>query len=119
MGSFHTPLDDSGLILDSLNVAATDAEEIDFELKTHKKTQKEPHGKENKCPKYKAPACFVESQKYDLKRHILTKHKQKQKVIPLLKLNPKEQDFVIAQSNREAIRIHNLKFLNEDQTGFL
>ena len=70
-------------------------------------------------PKIESPCLFCGKPQSHLKRHILAKHKQKQKVIPLLKLNPKEQDFVIAQSKREAIRIHNLKFLNEDQTGFL
>ena len=105
-----------------MNVVATDSEEIDFELKTHKKGDEKPHEKENKCPKYRKPArpcLFCGKPQSRLKRHILTKHKQEQKVIPLLKLKTKEQDFAIAQFKREAIRVHNIKCLNEDQTGFL
>ena len=123
LARFHTPLDDPGLILeDSLNVVVTDSEEIDFELKTHKKRHEKPHGKENKCSKYRKPArpcLFFGKPQSRLKRHILTKHKQEQKVIPLLKLNPKEQDFAIARFKREGVRVQNIKRLNEDQRIFL
>ena len=85
---------------DSLNVVATASEEIDFELKAHKKGHERPHGKKNKCPKYRKPArpCLFSGKPQScLKRHILTKHKQEQKVISLLKLSQKEQDFAISQ----------------------
>ena len=105
-----------------MNVVATDSEEIDFELKTHKKRHEKPHGKVKKCPKYKKtwrPCLICGKSRSRLKRHILTKHKQEQKVIPLLKLNTKEQDFAIDQFKRETIGVYNIKCLNEDQTGFL
>ena len=104
---------------DTLNVAAIDSKEIDFELETHKKRHKKPHGKVNKCPKYKKPTCpclFCGKPQSRLKRYILNKHKQEQKVIPLLKLNTKEQNFTIAQFKREAIGVQNIKCLNEEQT---
>lgn len=72
----------------------------------------------NKYKKPTRPCLFCGQDQSRLKRHILTKHKDNAKVLPLLKFSRKEQDRVIGEFRRQAIRQHNIKCLDEDRSDF-
>ena len=54
-----------------------------------------------------------------LKRHILKKHEKHPKVKPILSWNVKEQDCIITQFRRHAIKQFNLALIKEGGTGFM
>ena len=54
-----------------------------------------------------------------LKRHILKRHEKHPEVEPILSLNVKEQDRIIAQFRRCTIKQFNLALIKEGDTGFM
>lgn len=71
---------------------------------------------------YKKPArpcMFCDKMQTKLKRHILTKHKQHELVMPLLTLDSKEQDRLIATFRKNAIKTYNIQVADKGEDSFM
>ena len=121
-----SPLNDSALMLERyLSVIATDDEKPNGEDERNlhsRETLDDSNKAEKTRKKYKKPSCpcFVCGKLQSrFKRHLLSKHADHEVVIPMLKLNSKEQDRQIAILQRNGIRDYNMNILKSGKTSFM
>ena len=113
-----TTLNDSGIVAESsLSLVVTDSKkdvvkenQQDTPSNT---TSKQPSNVKQRYQKPSLPCLFCNKAQTQLKRHILKKHKGYPEVEPILSMNEKEQDFIIAQFRRRAIKQFNLALIKE------
>ena len=119
-----TTLNNSGIVVESsLSIVGTDSEkdvvkenQQDTPSNT---TSKQPSVVKQKYQKSSLPCLFCNKEQTQLKRHILKKHKGHPEIEPILSMNEKEQDFIIAQFRRRAIKQFNLDLIKEGGTDFM
>ena len=119
-----TPLNDSGIVAESsLSIIDTDSEN-DVVKENQQDSRSSTTCKQSSVVKQKyqkppRPCLFCNKAQTQLKRHILKKHKGHPEVEPILSMNMKEQDLIIAQFRRRAIKQFNLALIKEGGTDFM
>ena len=119
-----TPLNDSGIVAESsLSIIDTDSEN-DVVKENQQDSRSSTTCKQSSVVKQKyqkppRPCLFCNKAQTQLKRHILKKHKGHPEVEPILSMNVKEQDLIIAQFRRRAIKQFNLALIKEGGTDFM
>ena len=117
-----TPLNDSGIVAESLlPIINTDSEndvvkEIREDLSSNTNPER-PSVIKQKYQKPPRPCLFSNKVQTQLKRHILKKHEKYPEVEPILSMNVKERDRIIAQFRRRAIKQFNLALIKEGGRG--
>lgn len=107
---------DSGIASESsLEVIDTDEEDQESKTATMAKNNNLSPKKYKKAIR---PCFFCKSFQSRLERHILTKHKNKESVKPLLKMNKIHQDKFIAPFRKQAMQNENLELLKSDRHDF-
>ena len=119
-----TTLNDSGIVAESsLSIVVTDSEKDVVKENQQdipsSSTSKQPSVVKQKYQKPSLPCLFCNKAQTQLKRHILKKHEGHPEVEPVLSMNEKEQDFIIAQFRRRAIKQFNLALIKEGGTDFM
>ena len=115
----NSPANDSGIAIEnSLVIYDTESESEDADISARQ--NEETNSKKTK--RYKKPlrpCVFCRKLQTQLKRHILKKHSDHTSVMPLLKMNSKEQDMFIAEFRRQGIREYNRNVLRSGNTNFM
>ena len=110
----RTPLNDSGLEIENSFIDTDDEDQDTNDQATPNKTTNKA-----KYKKPKRPCLFCGELQSRYKRHILNKHEEHERVMPLLSMIPKQQDRFIDIFRREAIREYNMKILEEGSSSFM
>ena len=79
----------------------------------------QPSVNKQKYQKPQRPCLFCNKVQTQLKHPILKKHEKHPEVEPILSMNVKEQDRIIAQFRRRAIKQFNLALIKEGGTDFM
>ena len=133
-GNESVPVNDSGIVIGkSMAVIDSDDDNIVNHSISERNTDSSPEkngskcsevvkiGKKNKKAMKKPlrPCLFCSKLQSRLKRHILTKHKNEKNVSSILHLGEKEQNHHIDMMRKQAIKIHNLKEIENSGNEFM
>ena len=130
MRGTHTSINDSGIALDNdLKVLDTDDDEnhhqdyidepVGEKLKVTSQKESKNQSRKDDYKKPPRPCMFCHKPQTQLKRHILSKHKEQPLIIPLLKINAKDQDRQIAIIRKQGIRDFNTDMLKSEERKFM